>query len=487
MPCTTILVGKDASYDGSCLMARNDDNGPGSFEPKKLVVITPEEQKRDYTSVLSHVHIELPDDPQRYTAVPNAVAGRGIWAAAGINASGVSMTATETITSNPRVLGADPLVTYDAQTGTPGGIGEEDLVYITLPYIHTAREGVERLGMLTETYGTYEMNGIGFSDAKEIWWFESIGGHHWMARRLPDDCYAVIPNQLGLDTFDFEDAATSAKNFMCSKDLKQFVEDNHLDLNMKGGNFNPRDAFGSHSDADHVYNTPRAWIIERYLNPTTSKWDGPDADYNPRSDDIPWCRVPEKKVTIEDIKYLLGEHYQGTPFDPYETHGQTSMAGAYRPIGINRTAFMSISQLKEGAEPVEWICFGSNPFNAMPVFFTNVEKMPVYLSDTTAEVTTDSFYWTSRLIAALADASYNTCIAIIERYQEAVASKAHSILNTTMPQVEKEPDAAKKLALMEEANQKMADLTRQAAESCLSQVLFERSLQMKNAYSRADA
>lgn len=168
MPCTTILVGKDASYDGSCLMARNDDNGPGSFEPKKLVVITPEEQKRDYTSVLSHVHIELPDDPQRYTAVPNAVAGRGIWAAAGINASGVSMTATETITSNPRVLGADPLVAYDPQTETPGGIGEEDLVYITLPYIHTAREGVERLGMLTETYGTYEMNGIGFSDAKEI-------------------------------------------------------------------------------------------------------------------------------------------------------------------------------------------------------------------------------------------------------------------------------------------------------------------------------
>lgn len=37
------------------------------------------------------------------------------------------MTATETITSNPRVLGADPLV--------KGGIGEEDIVYLVLPYI----------------------------------------------------------------------------------------------------------------------------------------------------------------------------------------------------------------------------------------------------------------------------------------------------------------------------------------------------------------
>lgn len=27
MPCTTILVGKKASYDGSTMIARNDDSG----------------------------------------------------------------------------------------------------------------------------------------------------------------------------------------------------------------------------------------------------------------------------------------------------------------------------------------------------------------------------------------------------------------------------------------------------------------------------
>ena len=56
------------------------------------------------------------------------------------------------------------------------------------PYIHSAREGVERLGRLLETYGTYEMNGIAFQDVHEIWWLETIGGHHWMARRVPDRC-----------------------------------------------------------------------------------------------------------------------------------------------------------------------------------------------------------------------------------------------------------------------------------------------------------
>lgn len=82
MACTTILIGKKASYDGSCMIARNDDSGAGSFTPKKFVVVHPDEQPRTYTSVISHLTIDLPDDPMRYTAVPNAVEGEGIWAPA---------------------------------------------------------------------------------------------------------------------------------------------------------------------------------------------------------------------------------------------------------------------------------------------------------------------------------------------------------------------------------------------------------------------
>ena len=166
MPCTTILVGKKASYDGSTMIARNDDSSAGRFTPKKFVVVQPDEQPWIYQSVISHVRVELPENPMRYTAVPNAVEGEGIWAASGVNEAGVGMTATETITSNPRVLGADPLVVYQpAENGkeeVPGGIGEEDIVCLVLPYIRSAREGVKRLGSLLEQYGTYEMNGIAF-------------------------------------------------------------------------------------------------------------------------------------------------------------------------------------------------------------------------------------------------------------------------------------------------------------------------------------
>ena len=203
MSCTTLLVGKNATFDGSTMIARNEDSGGIGFEPKKFIVVKPEDQPKEYVSVISKVKIALPDDPMRYTAMPNADPKEGNWAAAGVNTAGVSMTATETLTSNERVLSGDPLF--------KGGIGEEDIVTLVLPYIRSARDGVKRLGRLLETYGTYEMNGIAFSDLDEVWWLETIGGHHWIARRVPDDCYAVAPNYFNLDEFDLDDATGEQK------------------------------------------------------------------------------------------------------------------------------------------------------------------------------------------------------------------------------------------------------------------------------------
>ena len=494
MPCTTILVGKKASYDGSTMIARNDDSGAGHFTPKKFVVVRPEEQPKVYQSVISHVKVELPENPMRYTAVPNAVEGEGIWAASGVNEAGVGMTATETITSNPRVLGADPLVVYqpaeDGKEEAPGGIGEEDIVCLVLPYIRSAREGVKRLGSLLEQYGTYEMNGIAFQDPDEIWWLETIGGHHWMARRVPDEAYVVMPNQLGIDSFDLGDAFGAQKTHMCSADLKEFIDAHHLDLSQDGV-LNPRDAFGSHDDADHVYNTPRAWFMERYLNPHTCKWDGSDARYTPVSDDIPWCMVPEKKITVEDVKYLLSSHFQGTPYDPYASYGEHSMRGAYRSIGVNRTDFCALIQMRPGKPAgcgaVEWLAFASNAFNVMVPFYADVEETPEYLANTTAEVSTDNFYWTSRMIAAMADASYSKSLIHVERVRERVAAKSHALLNRYDALLEKETDAAARKTLRQEANRAVADMVKKEMADTLNKALYELSGQMKNAYSRSDA
>ena len=71
MPCTTILVGRNASYDGSTIVARNEDSPSGTFEPKQFVVVDPA-GKTSYTSVIAHLTIPLPEGGRRYTALPNA-------------------------------------------------------------------------------------------------------------------------------------------------------------------------------------------------------------------------------------------------------------------------------------------------------------------------------------------------------------------------------------------------------------------------------
>lgn len=487
MACTTILVGKKASYDGSTLIARNDD---GHFDEKKLVVVTPDKQKRKYKSVISHLEIELPENPLRYTANPSVNPKNGIWAANGINEANVAMTATETITSNPLVMGADPYVVYKKATKNEkeviGGIGEEDLVVIILPYIRSAREGVIRLGELLEKYGTYEPNGIAFSDKDEIWWVETIGGHNWIARRVKDEEYVIMPNQFGLDKFDFKDAFGEQKENMCSPSLKGLMEKYHLDLtNQENDVFNPRNAFGSHSDADHVYNTPRAWFIGRYFNPSTYKWDGENADFNPESDNIPWSMVPEKKITVEDIKYILSSYYQGTPYNPYKKV-DTEKRGMYRPIGISRTGVMEILQIR-GYMPKEisaliWVCFGSNSFNAVLPVYANTDEMPKYLSNVTLEVKTDNFYWASRLIGALVDSHFSTGIMHIERYQAAMANKGHQLINEYDELMLKDNN----FSLIAEANEKICEMGKKETDDVLYKVLFDASLHMKNNYNRSD-
>lgn len=478
MPCTTILVGKQASYDGSTMIARNDD---GFFDEKKLVVVLPKDQPRTYKSKIGHVQLQLPDDPLRYTATPSVDPSHGIWAANGINSANVAMTATETITTNPRVLAADPLLNPKESGGKPAGLGEEDFVTIVVPYIRSAREGVLRLGSLLETYGTYESNGIAFSDSDEIWWMETIGGHHWIACRVPDDRYVIMPNQFGLDHFDLDDAFGSRENYLCSQDLREFIRDAHLDLNPDGP-FSPRLAFGSHSDSDHVYNTPRAWFMGRYFNPRTVRWEGENADYAPESDNIPWSFVPEHKITVEDVKYILSSYYQGTAYDPY---GKSESRGHYRPIGISRTGVMAILQLR-GYMPkeiaaLEWICFGANPFNAALPVYANADKMPAYLSKVTMDVSTDTFYWANRLIGAMADAHYPACIQHVERYQAAIAAGGHRLVHEYDQKMLQEG-----FTLIPKANQALADMAKKEATAALGKVLREASIAMKCGYHRAD-
>lgn len=522
MACTTLLVGRLATNDGSTIVARNEDGEDFSFDPKKLVVVNPEDQPRTYTGVANHLTIELPDNPLRYTCTPHADPANGVWAETGINAANVSMSATETISANARVLGADPLVVYQPAQGkpgdadykpeVPGGIGEENLPTITLPYITSAREGVRRLGMLVEKYGTYETNGVAFGDADDVWYWENIGGHHWIARRVPDDCYVVQPNRQGIDHFDLADALGEQHDYMCSADLAQWIRDHDLLMDMPAHEgdtgetvqglpryFNARIAFSTYTWLDQLYNAPRKWYLCRRLTPSDPRFQGPAPEFGPESLDIPWALRPDKKLSASDVKDLLATTYDGTEYDPYGTKGTPETRHQYRYVGIDRTSECSVLCIRPNVpvalRGVHWFAPASGPFNTAVAMYANVTTMPAYL-DTPTAVTTDSLYWNNRLVAGLADPQFFESYEPIQGYRLNTMAQGYQMLHETdakLMALAKEGtmslDAMDDAAVQAElaaANQALADSVQAQTRSLLGTVLDQRTVAMKNAFNMND-
>lgn len=434
--CTTILVGKAASLDGSTLIARNDD-GHEALDPQRFVVVTPEQQPRHYEAVLSGLKLDLPDNPLRYTSIPNANLSNGIWPAAGINSKNVAMSATETITTNPRVLGLDPYVA--------AGLGEEDLVTLVLPYINSAREGVLRLGELLSQHGTYEPNGIAFSDNNEVWWLETIGGHHWAAVRIPDDAYVVAPNRMNIDKFDFASADTLA-----SADLQSFIDDNQLNPDFTG--YNLRHIFGSSSIKDTVYNNPRTWFGQKFFTPEIG------TEYEPTEQDLAFIMHANRKISVEDVKYVLSSHFENTQYDPYG-HGSVSDRKRFRPIGINRNHNVHVLQIRNNVPAdiagIQWIAFGANTFNTIVPFYTNVEDTPASYRDASDTFDPTNMYWLSATTALLGDTNYEFYMDMRDGYVLEAMAEYHAIQHEVDARVTGSADVP---VLLADANDRLAKM-----------------------------
>ncbi len=93
----------------------------------------------------------------------------------------------------------------------------------------------------------------------------------------------------------------------------------------------------------------------------------------------------------------------------------------------------------------------------------------------------------NRIIAALADAHYGKCLVHIERYQEAVQSQGHAIINSYDKLLKTTGTPAEQTVLCEKANAKIAVMLKKETQSVLDKVLFESSSLMKNAFARSDA
>lgn len=382
--CTTILVGKKASIDGSVMIARNEDFHT-AISPKIFVLekgVT--KAGRVYKSKNTGVQIELPSEAYRYSSIPQAYPNdkenNGFYGEAGINEKNIALSSTESVYGNARVLAYDPLV--------KDGIAEDAINDIVLPYINSAREGVEFLGKLIAKHGSAEGNGIIFADINEAWYMEIPCGHHWVAVRIPDDCYAVAPNQVCIEKIDFADK----EKYLWSDGIQEFVAKHKLNPDKTGFNF--RHIFGTSSEQDRVYNTPRAWFAQKYFNP--------EIEQSPVSNDIPFIQRASRLISLEDVEYVLSSHYDETEFDPLGDGNTEYQKKRFRAISLSRTAESHVLQLRpdvpKSVAGIQWIAFGTTAFVPYVPFFTNVLDTPVAYKRMTKRVSVDNAYWLFKLV-----------------------------------------------------------------------------------------
>ncbi len=327
--CTSFLVGKNASADGSAFITYNQDSYGmyGRLEYFPAMRHTKGTMRRIVDGDTNRYLGQIAEAEQTY-----AVMGY-------INEFQVGITET-TFGGRPELV--DP----------KGVIDYVSLMTIALQRAKTAREAIEVMTSLVQEYG-YASSGESFSiaDPNEVWILEMIGkgpeekGTVWAAVRIPDDCIACHANHSRIHHFDLKDK----KNVMYSKDVISFAR--------KRGFFKGKDTEFSFSEAyapadfgalrfceARAWSFYNRWVegMDRYLNAV-------DGYHIGKAEPMPLYFKPKKKLSLHDVMDSMRDHYEGTPFDVTKDAGSGPGCMPYRPT------------------PLTWEYEGKQYFNERPI------------------------------------------------------------------------------------------------------------------------
>lgn len=390
--CTTIIIGQEQTADGSMIVARSEDWD--AMEAKNYEIFeSTDNGPREFVAKDSPFRCELPEKALGYSAL-SPYNLHGHWGSAGFNTAGVGMSATESIFSSDEVLKHDPLV--------ENGVAENSVFNITLPYVHTAREGVERLGMLIEKYGIAEGFGIGFVDSKEIWYLETACGHRWLACRMPKDQYFVTGNQSRFRTYDPNDK----ENYLASADLIEFAEKHGL-YNPAQGAFDFHEAYARDIKLDTTYNYPRVWGLQQFFSPEIKN----DVTKNT----FPVFAKAAHKVTLTELRTAFRFHYDNTEHDPYLNSNPKE---PYRPVSIFRTTQTHLLQVRpelpQAIGCVNYVAMGMADLGVFLPLYQGITSYPEAYTKGNGESSDDSAYWKFRKIMVLGMTNYNKYAPVIK-------------------------------------------------------------------------
>lgn len=446
--CTTILVGKAATVDGSVLMATScDGNIMGrayvlparvypedtriqmyyDFPPPATWKAHEDQVKNGYTPV-GHLPIE-----QNYRCIL-AAGHLADSTTGGINEHGLSL-GIEYMGMKPELINRAGIVSTCSNHWTTS------LIANGLMRAKTAREAIRLMGSMVETYGfTYYWApeascAIPVVDKNEAWMMEIFGpggdwtpesskpGAVWCAQRVPDGKVTCNANRSRIGAVD----PSNPDLFMMSPNIYSLAEE--LGLWQPGSPFIWYEVYGVVGDRG---NSLREWAALNSLAPSLRL----EATGDPQRDRYPFSVEPDRGVSVQALASIMRDDYQGTPFDitehpafnpggkksslarPFGSRDLFDLVGIKpeRCIGSETSGYVYISQIRNWLpDPISacmWFTLGPSFTSCFAPIYSGATKLPDSWSRTPhfTQIDRTQIQWKFQLVENLAGLKYQEAI-----------------------------------------------------------------------------
>ena len=379
--CSSIIVGKKASADGSVMVAHNEDL---SNYAAHHYMFQQHMTHKPGEIVTTYWGAKVPQVAETFAYSATKIFDKSYSPGditSGINEYQVAVANNMSYRKDvPQTLPTD------------GRIIWTELTEFALERAKTAREAVSIIGDLVHAHKLGSDSGAMFAvtDPNEGWWVEVTLDGQWVAQRVPDNAAEVRANIFRIGEVDFKDPS----NFMYADDLVEYAK-NRGWYDGKGP-FHFAKSYAAPEKLDDPYNTRRQERAEELL------------------------KKQSPKLTPAHIMAILRDHYEATPFDltngykkgsPHQTDERT-LCSINTEVSV---VCQSRSWLPAEIGAICWRAMATPCTSIYTPWYLGSREVPPAYQTGTNEFTKNSAYWTFRDLSRYADVRYRTVIDKIRK------------------------------------------------------------------------
>ena len=385
----------------------------------------------------------------------------------------------------------------------PGGrIDYGSLIYIVLQRARTARDAIRIMDELVSEYG-YASAGETFSiaDPNEAWIMEMVGkgpkrtGSVWVARRVPDGYITAHANQARIRQFPMHDPTIC----LYAKDVVSFAREKGW-FRGSDESFSFADTYAPLKGQTLRTCQTRIWSAFRRVAPSANL----PTDYAKLLDSnnpLPLFIKPDRRLTLADTFTLMRDHFEGTSLDLTQgvgagPHGlpdrwrplkwkvdETEYINE-RPISTQQTGFSFVAQVRahlpDPIGGVLWFGVDDTYSTVYVPMYCGIRESPRAFASGTATFQSfswESAFWVFNFVSNYSYLRYRDMIRDVQMVQQELESSffaRQAEVETTALQMHKNtPDLARDYLTRYSAQQ--AQLTvnrwRQLGESLIVKYL----------------